>query len=482
MILSSLFPLAIIACSPPSDPGGQTTTTTDSAAEDINESDWNPNPETTANLSSSEATISWTAPSEEHGSVDHYQILSREIISSVENAISIPILETEYTFENLKSDSDYEFSLTACINADCTEILIPSNDDTAISGEGISWNVRTTPERWVFSQNSSLSDFQIMILDGKNPSVLSFENTDGLDGRLLLSYTDTNTGEILLGEMELDFIGEFPSMIASSNQEDSIIKSTSLSHFTTSQFKPYQNTDGLGMQLFLGFEKTDQSTHIGFVSTADGLNGLHYSTAVERCAPADMQNCSFESSLDSNVEQIKSMSAFHVFWESFGLENMGASQDPLLIVEGLANDSDDGSIFYSYQNNDNWLLHTDESGYPKKWIQHARNVSVLNYNSLQSKVYYQSITDDNSLRLLYWYANASGEDNLYEFTDLEDPSTIRSVNLIDTEGNQLAPETFASIGDQVVWTSANNQRQYMLFTVLNDGSPLGLSLAYLSNP
>ena len=468
----TLLSLPLLACTASSNP------------EDINpnlvgDSDrpaWNPDPQTISNESSSQNSVAWTPASDDGYQVDHYRLLSREIISGIETTVEIASSESEYTFTDLKSDSEYEHSITACLTEDCSEIAeVAVNDDDV---ENNYWLLKTAPERWTFFQNSSRSNFQVSFLNAKDPSILVFENTEGSDdGRVILSYTDTNTGSVHFGDVELPIQNPSDSLAVSTYVGQGLVPGLYLSHYTASQLKPFEHDGQLNMMMFFSFERTDESTHIGFISNARDFE-IDFGG---ECSPLDGSNCAMQSCFASEEIDIGTLSSFHVAWESFGLDNMGAKEEPILIVEGRQTSQDEGSLFLASQQDGEWTLNSDENNYPRKWIRNAQKAAVLNYSPGYSKLYYQS-TLNSSLNLLYWQADSTGETNVYDFDDLEDSSLARKIELIDAEGNALPEEMLERIGNYHIFTHPIDQKQYLLYTILHQDSPVGLGLAHLSNP
>lgn len=471
----SLFSLAILACKAPSDPESIDT----NLVGDSDRPAWNPDPQTISNESSSQNSIAWSPPDEEDYSVDHYRLLSKEVSTGKETEFEVSRSETEYTITGLKSDSEYEYIINACLDSDCSETVeIETNDDDA---ENNYWLLKTETEKWQFSQNSSRSNFQVAFLNAKDPSILAFENTDGFDGRALLSYTDVNTGNIHFGDIDLAITNPEAPLVVASHIDQGIFGGSFFSRFTSSQFKPYKHNGELKMMIFLSFQNSDDSTQIGSISNSGGFDTSFGGTS-GGCSPFDGSDCFIQPCLDSEEESIRSLNAFHVTWESFGLENMGAEEVPSLVVEGFENIQDEGSIYYATMEDDeSWAFVSDENNHPRKWIRNAKNASVLNYNRAQSKIYYQSAIN-NSLYLLYWHAEASGEANVYDFEDLEDSELARKIELVDSDGYGLPSTSAESIGNYHFFTSSIDQRQYIIYTILENNDPIGLGLAYLRNP
>lgn len=466
-----LFSLTIIACNTDSDSENLDTSLIGDSAQPA----WNPAPQTFSNESSTENSISWTPATDEGYEIHHYEIGSTELSSGKESTIIIESTETEYTFTGLKSDSEYEYFITACLNEVCSKTAEIYRNENDI--ENNYWLVKTAPERWEFTQNSSRTNFQVAFLNGKNPSILVFENTADSDGQILLSYTDTNTGNVHFGNVDLSLDNPETSLVVSSGMGQGIFRDSSISQFTRSHFKPFLQDNELQMMMFFSFESVDQSTQIGFLSNTEGLE-IDFGG---ECTPSNGMNCLMQTCLSSEEEAIEMISTFHVAWESFNLDNMGAKEEPILIIGGQQTSQDEGSIFYATIVDGTCSLYSDENNYPQKWIQNAKHPAVLNYNTAQSKLYYQSALN-NSLYLLYWHATITGEENIYDFDDLENADLARKIELVDSDGNILPSDMVDNIGSYHLFRTPIDQQQYMMYTILENNTPIGLGLAHLSNP
>jgi hypothetical protein len=435
----------------------------------IGESDrpaWDPDPQTISNGSSS-SDIAWTPPDEESGpEPDHYFVTVTSEFGNVvyENKTSIPSIQ----LTNLRTDTEYNISIDACYDEDCTNILVGEPVQPAV------W--RTEIEDWNFPQISGES-ISPLISNAYAPTLINLSELPvNQDGWVLTTIQNdgwsqqvqiSTMRELFMDDSDntIEFVMETPLSVGVQDVPNII-------DFTSSSARPIQIDGEWTLQLFISLKASERSMLGSWTSDA-GVDQMdlsdEYGGLCEMSSVLD--TCGMNTCMDSHAETSITLNRIDCI-------SLIPNTDGFMLMQGRADSADNTPPnLYIAQGigNGEWAPLGNQVATPL--LKDATGGSVSIDGGI-GKLYYW---DENSGApyVRYWDPTHAGDASKLELEDLEGEDRIRHVYYTDRTGEVMPPWHFKVVERTFL---SHNSKKIMLATVETDSGERHITFGVLTNP
>ncbi len=444
--------------------------------------------------SSTRLALSWTAAE----SADHYRVIYVDGITSKENSVDTE--ETELTLENLKAGTEYQISIAACVDSDCSEALLSES----ISG-------KTSEEYWqIQGEGSSYADADHVVADGNTLAQVSQLEEDDL--KMYYNPGMSNDGSphtpeefsnqwkgvrIAIADAGAKTFTAIDSGIRNVcllNNKESTCPDGAL-YVNASQAVPVKTETEEFVRLFFEASETggEHLTKNYYLDSQDGLTGEDFN-------PSKSSTICGEE--DTGVAMGGECEPTLIIDESDGLTNSRQAKVALPLLESQYWDMEAGTfmvitgedtcgatrdgLFYAQWDGEDWIVSTDEDDCAIPLALMGHGPVVLHLGEDKYKLYYEQYTSQKDftqkpLKMFYTDGN--------NFEDFESYETARDVHFVWPDGSELTVYEESGLGDHFIYLpTVDLTRQYMVLNLggMDDDTPkepsTGLGLAILMNP
>jgi hypothetical protein len=450
--------------------------------------------------SSTSLYFNWLAP---EGSIDHYE-LHYETSESSSKTLLIDANQSSVIIEELKSNTQYNLQIVACINDDCSEQVEAEEESNNFSS--------ITPiEVWQFIGEGNSTEGLVRILPqgSRSPSALSISGIE--QERVIISYIDpSTTGGVRFARItsiddseENDNSVINVTMFEENGLSNSFDDSRSINsvHFTSAQMKPTMVNGEPVIRLFATAEDIDGNGTLFSIDSTDGLDGIDYRIGSDTLCDSLTQynsdeHCQLEYLISPDqvitTPPILSYERLQLGWRTYEEAQGGINQNPFLIAQGIGSCQQDDAYPHLFTLNhdeayNDWSIQTDDDSCAKPLVTNAMYPALVNHHTSQMKMYYYS-TLDSTYKLLY----LDSQNDIFSPDFIEVQSAARDIQFIYANGVQVEPQIIQQMHEISIFippsslSTENNtqQSQWMLITLPDDdGEPNGgVGLAFLKNP
>lgn len=481
--------------------------------------------------SSTKLEVSWEESEE---SVDHYKVTYKDGISSTEKSADSD--EAKLTLENLKAGTEYEISVTACLNSECTNQLVSdfesgttSEEYWQIQGEGSSYKEadHVVADGQSIAQVSRLGGDEMKMY--YNPGLMSDSSIRtpeefakawrGMriavsDDETYKTFTAVDSGikTICEEEVQAPSASSNGGTKASGTPPSGGTKPQPLNRVAlysesscpdggliirASQAIPVKTKTEEFVRLFFEAQESEGSkaTNNYFLDSLDGLVGEDFNPSKSSSICGDEGN-GLGTSSDAECE------ATTIIDKSDGLKNSRQAKLALPLLESEFWDMEAGTflvvtgedtcgatrdgLFYAQWDGEEWIVEKDSKDCATPLALEGHGPVLLHLGEDNYKLYYEQYREDKDTTqkpLKMFYTNGNN------FADFESYDDARDVHFLWPNGEELSSYEESGLGDHFIYLpTLDLDLQYMIMNLggRDDDSPnepsTGLGLAILVNP
>jgi len=387
--------------------------------------------------SSSSIQLRWNPPVDSN--LQHYQLRFIDTISNTSREILIEATEQSTLLTGLKSQTEYEIELAACLDEACS---------TKISSEYNQITAATATEQWQLQGTGHSLDDLERIFTGESLIPQPYKPISGAAEIEL--YLLSNEHQIWKRGLQ-------------SNEDTSLDMAAVVDLEVFSCMQPdCELTDVSAFQVLPTSEDEEQSQLIVLASIASTAPVLYSIEGYSNQSSCQLYNdCQLDILFATTQLQIS----------NFQLYQGDTNVPPFLLLEGSSDCSGESGFFLSSQTENDWEITMDVSGCPRQLIPNGETPSLL-----KEEEYFKLYFRQNG-QLHFLYAQATEE---LSFASWEPPEVLRSPIFQWPDGGTVSVDDLAQLEAMKVLFS---DTKYIFFQLpSSDNQSAGIGFASLLNP
>ncbi len=457
-----------------------------------------------AYYSSTKLYVTWTSPSQ---TVDHYTLAATDSVQSTQVSAAATSSSINATLTGLKSATTYTVSITACLDASCSEKLTGSTSASAATPQEV-WQIQGTGD--------SFSAVTKPVTDGNTmPYAVRFGSGAGssLEGKLQLYYNPSGQSE------KGAKIAILPS--AATSSVSSVSSFTSLSGVglinpssaaplagttTATQAVPLNAALGSKLRLFIESQGSDGRTRVLYLDSQDGYTGQDFNSGSSTqcstqadystgggCAPTPVIGVEGDATAaNTNISDARQFKVGYPILTDWRWDG-AAGTFMVFTVDTVTSCTTANRMqgYAVYDGSSKWNVQYATSTCPKMF-QNMQAPMPVHLGGAKYKMYYSDTTNQSAgtglpapgpKKIIYADASVSGNASYVDYEDWEAIASARDVTFLWPSGADFGSANENYLDDYVMLSATGDLSLQVMYTNMTDGSaPPFTGMTVLMNP